>query len=181
VENRICFAIDYRRVHERFRRAGRVRDNGTANLIVVGGRGCQHLTRECSRCAWDGHRVWRIRHCQGRLRREEPGSVVPASEWIAPTQRVCRILVWHVDVREPEVAVAPSCREWCRSEVSVPGWVLRVELHLAWDERFVLDNQRDQMREITRSDAARSCRVCQRSFLGGIVEKITGTPLQHRR
>src|SRR5207302_7179359 len=133
-----------------------------------------HLIREGGGCAWNRDCRWRIGRGQRGLRWEEPRPVVPAPEWIAASKRVCRVLVWHVDVREPEVPVTPSCGKRRCAKVSVPGWVLRVELRLAGNERFVLDDQRDQMREIASSDAAGSGRCCQPGFLGRIVQKITG-------
>ena len=113
--------VDQRRVHERFRDTGR---RGRAGRQ----RG---LPRRVDRIVVGvGDRAVR----QAGVRRPEPWTVVPAAHG-AGAGDVARVLVRHVDVREPQAAQpAPGGL--------VPGRVLGGELSVGWHERLVLDDQR---------------------------------------
>ena len=93
---------------------------------------CDRDARVGCRDARDRERPGR----QGGLRREEPGTIVPPAEGVH-VERVGRVLVGHVDMGEPEIAV-PAVKG------RVPGGVGGAQLGGLRDEGLVLDDQGDQ-------------------------------------
>ena len=140
---RVGGAVDHRGVHEALGHQRRVRRAGVT-----------------------GSAVGTVR--SGLNDRPEPRAVVPAAHRVG-AHRVGRVLVRHVDVREPQAAQAAPVRR-------VPGGVLRRELGGVGHERLVLDDERDLLRrDRAGRDGQRADRpAVDERLLDRIVQQVAG-------
>ena len=175
VENWVGLAVDHGRVHEAFRRAGRVGRYGasTVGQAVVGARS----GRECGGRAGDRDRARRTCGRQSGLRREEPGTVVPTAE--ARWPRLGRPgSGWAC--RRAGTRGRRCFRCWkpgsCRSSQprSDPG---PASCGCAGHEGLVLNDQGNEVCQVWRCSAegAGDGRSCQRIFFRRVKQQVSGS------
>src|SRR6266576_3752554 len=136
VEHWICLAVHDRRIQEALWRARRIRDNRATIHVVVRRKRLQDLSGECRGCAWNGY-CPTLPSRKTSLRWEEPCTVVPVTEPACATQRIVRVLVRHVNVREPQITSdggSGVCAESC------PRWVRHTDLRCSRDKGLVLNH-----------------------------------------
>lgn len=134
---RISTSVNNWCIHESLRGDGRVWNGGI-------------LQQVCGICCINQRRI-----ANGCQRRPKPRSVV-STTGIVCTARNVWILVWQINVRVPKKMVRVSLLfVVCdlpktilftpiesHSNTVAPSWILKVDLLIVWNKRFVLNNQR---------------------------------------